>query len=294
MGSEDPEEARINEPHSIRAVYGIDPINNAFGGSVDSAAADAQIDALFASSPPFPTSELPSEGGFDRSVSPSILEEIRNRLEQQSAAAYYADSVRTSNAGSSKHSSGGTPVKVKPKENGGTNGKATFRARPVPATNVVGTVQPRMTKAAALRMGISPATTSKPRQSNGDSIAGKRTFIDVPGHKRSSVIAVASTAAPSIAPRPTRASSLREGKPVEVQKSRQSLDIPRSETFKNIPGHKRTEVVEVASVKEPVVKPRTNRSASLRQTKDVAPPSSFMCSYPRHSTLHLIYLPFFM
>lgn len=277
MGSEDPEEARRNEPHSIRAVYGVDPINNAFGGSVDSAAAEAQISALFASSPPFPTSDLPSEGDFDRSVSPSILEEIRNRLEQQSDAAYYASSVRTSNAGSSKHSSGGTPVK--PKESGAANGKAAFRARPVPATNVVGSVQPRMTKAAALRMGIAPATTSKPRPSNRDSIAGKRTFIDVPGHKRSSVIAVASTAAPSIAPRPTKASSLREGKPVEVQRSRQSLDIPRSETFKNVPGHKRTEVVEVASVKEPVVKPRTNRSASLRQTKDVAPPSSFMCAY---------------
>jgi hypothetical protein len=278
MGSEDPAEARVNEPHSIRAVYGVDLINNAFGGSVDSEAADAQIAALFASSPPFPTSELPSEGGYeDRSVSPSILEEIRNRLGQQSDAAYYASSVRTSNAGSSKHSSGGTPVTAK--ENGVTNRKAIFRARAVPATNVVGSVQPRMTKAAALRMGISPAAISKPRQSNGDSIAGKRTFIDVPGHKRSSVIAVASTAAPSIAPRPTRASSLREGKPVEVLRSRKSLDMPRSETFKNVPGHKRTEVVEVASVKEPVVKPRTNRSASLRQAKDVAPPSSFMCTY---------------
>ena len=275
MGSEDPEEARENEPNSIRAIYGIDPVNNAFGGSVDTAAAEAQIAALFASSPPFPTSDLPSDGAHERDA---ILEEIRNRLERESDAAYYANSVRTSNAGSSKHSSGGTPV-----QNGTSNGKILFRARPVPATNAVGSVQPRMTKASALRMGISPAAIagSKPRASSGsESLAGKRTFIDTPGHKRSTVISVASVAPPTIAPRATKASSLREGKPVQVQR-RQSLDITRAETFKGVPGHKRTDVmrVEVDSVREPLVKPRTNRSASLRQTKDVAPPSSFQCAY---------------
>jgi len=273
MGNEDPEIARQEEPHSIRALYGVDLVNNAFGGSEDSAAAEAQIAALFASSPPFSTSELPPEG---HSVSPSMLDEIRNKLEEQSDAAYYASSVRTSNAGSSKHSSGGTPTK--PKEDRTTNGKPVFRARPVPATNVVGAVQPRMTKAAALRMGIAPAPSSKPRPSNAETMAGKRTFIDVPGHKRSSIIPVASTAAPTIAPRPTRASALREGKPIMVQRPRQGLDVQSSEIFKNTPGHKRTETVEVASVKEPTVKPRTNRSASLRQTKDLAPPSSYMCA----------------
>lgn len=273
MGGEDPEEARQNEPHSIRAIYGIDPVNNAFGGSVDTAAAEAQIAALFASSPPFQTSDLPSD---ERDV---ILEEIRNRLEEQSDAAYYANSVRTSNAGSSR----GTPTQLR--ENGTSNGKVVFRARPVPATNVPGSVQPRMTKAAALRMGISPAAIAgnKPRASSGESLAGKRTFIDTPGHKRSTVISVASVAPPTIAPRATKASSLREGKPVQVQR-RQSLDITRAETFKGVPGHKRTDVmrVEVDSVREPTVKPRTNRSASLRQTKDAAPPSSFQCMYHYH------------
>ncbi|KIM28733.1 hypothetical protein M408DRAFT_329192 [Serendipita vermifera MAFF 305830] len=274
MGNEDPEVARQDEPHSIRAIYGIDPVNNAFGGSVDSSAAEAQIAALFASSPPFPTSDLPSDGGHDHDA---ILDEIRQRLEQQSDAAHYANSVRTSNAGSS----GGTPTHSR--ENGHSNGKTIFRARPVPATNVPGAVQPRMTKAAALRMGISPdaVTGSKPRVSSGESLAGKRTFIDTPGHKRSTVISVASVAPPSIAPRATKASSLREGKPVQLQR-RQSLDVTRAETFRGVPGHKRTDVmrVEVDSVKEPTVKPRTNRSASLRQTKDAAPPSSFQFKKP--------------
>ncbi|KAG8850631.1 hypothetical protein FRB91_008917 [Serendipita sp. 411] len=137
-----------------------------------------------------------------------------------------------------------------------------------------------MTKAAALRMGIAPATTTtRPRQSSAGEVAGKKHFIDTPGHKRSSVIQVASTAPPSIAPRPTRASSLREGKPVQIQR-RQSLDISQMQTFKNVPGHKREEVIEVASVKEPTVKPRPNRSALLRQTKDSAPPTSYMFKGP--------------
>jgi hypothetical protein len=266
MGSEDPQDARELEPQSIRAVYGQDRINNAFGGSFDSAAAEAQIGALFASSPPFPTSELPLENG---EVSAAVLEDIRNKLEQQSDAAYYASSVRSSNAGSAKQSSGGTPTK--------SNGKPTFRARSVPATNVPGAVQPRMTKAAALRMGVAPETTAKPR---GGELAGKKMFVDVPGHRRSSVIAVASTAAPTIAPRPTKASALREGKPLEKQRSRQSLDLPpKTEVFRNVPGHKRSETIEVASVKAPTVAPRTNRSAALREVKEKAPPSSFMCKH---------------
>lgn len=280
MGSEDPSIAREHEPQSIRALFGIDEINNAFGGSIDSAAAEAQIGALFASSPPFPTTELPSDGhntSTVRSVSSSVLDELHHRLEEHSDAAYYATSVRTSNGGSLK-SSGGTPTR---RESTSTNGKPVFRARPVPATNVPGTVQPRMTKAAALRMGIKlPTEQAKPRQSSTGELVGKKHFIDVPGHRRSSIIAVASTAAPTIAPRATKASSLREGKPVEVLRPRQSLDLDRAKTFQNVHGHKRSDTIEVPSVKEPTVKPRTNRSASLRQTKEGAPPSSFMFKGP--------------
>lgn len=276
MGSENPDEARENEPQSLRAIYGQDLINNAFGGSIDSAAAEAQIGALFASSPPFPTSDLPSENGHD--VSSAVLDEIRNKLDEQSDAAYYASSVLSSGADSAKQSGGGTPTRSN--DTRSANGKPLFRARPVPATNVPGAVQPRMTKAAALRMGVTPESISKPRRSTSSELAGKRTFIDVPGHKRSQAIPVASTATPTIAPRPTRASALREGKPIEVKRSRQSLDMSKAETFKNVPGHKRSETIEVASVKTPVVLPRSNRSASLRQTKDNAPPSSYMCKYP--------------
>ena len=270
MGSEDPSIARELEPHSIRALYGTDQINNAFGGSIDSTAAEAQIGALFASSPPFPTSELPSEEhntGTVRSVSSSVLDELHNRLEENSDAAYYASSVRTS--------SGGTPSR---KENSTNGAKPVFRARPVPATNVPGAVQPRMTKAAALRMGVKPTELNRPRHSSTGELAGKKNFIDVPGHKRSQAIPVASTAAPVIAPRPTRASSLREGKPLDTSRPRQSLDMNRAEIFKNVPGHKRSETLEVPSVKEPAVKPRSNRSASLRQTKEAGPPSSYMCT----------------
>ncbi|PVF95618.1 hypothetical protein CPB86DRAFT_787859 [Serendipita vermifera] len=283
MGSEDPAEARENEPQSLRAIYGQDIVNNAFGGSIDSAAAEAQISALFASSPVFSSTDLPPEGGRD--IDPSVLDQIRNQLEQQTDAAYYADSVRSN--GGSLHSSTGTPrTRISAQ---GTNGKPVFRARPVPATNAVGAVSQRLTKAAALRMGLAQPSNvgsmgKPPPTGPTTEVVGKKHFIDTPGHKRSSVIAVASTAPPTIAPRATKASALREGKPIEPPRpARQSLDSARpSATFLNVHGHKRSDTIEVASVKEPTVKPRTNRSASLRQTKDNAnaPPSSYMFRGP--------------
>jgi hypothetical protein len=279
MGSEDPAEARQNEPQSLRAIYGQDIVDNAFGGSIDSAAAEAQISALFASSPVFSSSDLPPEGG--REIDPSVLDEIRNQLERQTDAAHYADSVRTSNGGS-LHSSTGTP-RTRISSQGATNGKVVFRARPVPSTNAVGAVPQRLTKAAALRMGLAQPTTvgsmgKPPSAGTTAEVVGKKHFIDTPGHRRSSVIAVASTAPPTIAPRPTKASALREGKPVEQPRAaRQSLDSARPPAFINVHGHKRSDTIEVASVKEPTVKPRTNRSASLRQNKETAPPSSYMC-----------------
>ena len=145
----------------------------------------------------------------------------------------------------------------------------------------------------------------------------KQAFMDVPGHKRSTVIHVASTAAPAIAPRMSRAASLRLGLKVEspaprMRSSRSDgsaaaaagtglgvrsgsglglgagagagagegrTSRPASMIFEGVPGHKRRETIAVASVQAPTVAPRTNKSAELRAKKDGAapPPSSFMC-----------------
>jgi len=276
MGEEDPQDARINSPNSLRAVYGVDKMNNAFGCAIDPTA----VDILFASSPVWSPGELPELNGKDystiRSVNTAFLAALRENAspEENSDAAMYANLVRHNSNPGSATSSIGTPRTGD--KSPAPNGKVAFKARPVPATNAVGSVQPRMTKAAALRMGIALPTENR-RHSLDPSAFQKQYEGNVPGYKRNIAVQVASTAPPVIAPRPTRASQLREGKPIDAPR-RQSLDIPREKTFLGVPGHKREESLTVASTKPPTVAPRANRSALLRQQKiETPPPSSFMC-----------------
>jgi len=59
MGDRDPNVARQESPNSLRALYGTVVEQNALMGSPDSQTAEIQNSSLFASSPPFPTIELP-------------------------------------------------------------------------------------------------------------------------------------------------------------------------------------------------------------------------------------------
>jgi hypothetical protein len=279
MGEEDPEEARVNSPNSLRAVYGVDRLNNAFGCAIDPTA----VDILFASSPVWSPGELPELNGKDhgtiRSVNTAFLAALRESAapEENTDAAVYADLVRRGSNPGSATSSVGTPRTPRTSDKSpAPNGKIPFKARPVPATNAPGSVQPRMTKAAALRMGIA-VPKEKRRHSLDPSVFQKQYEGDVPGYKRNITVQVASTAPPVIAPRPTRASQLRQGKPADVPR-RQSLDISPEVTFQGVPGHKRRETLTVASTAPPTVAPRANRSALLRQQKlETPPPSSYMC-----------------
>ncbi|KAF8895508.1 hypothetical protein BD779DRAFT_1499896 [Infundibulicybe gibba] len=168
------------------------------------------------------------------------------------------------------------------------SGKPVFRARPVPATNAAPDITPRTTRSAALRAGIAVnPTPSAPRlPPTKERLA--ETFANVPGHKRRESIAVASTAAPTIAPRMTRAASLRLGHPVPaVQASpmrRALTDEQGKSVFEGIPGHKRRETISVGSSKAPTLVPRLNKSAALRAMKDAPPPSSFMFRSHPNST----------
>jgi hypothetical protein len=163
------------------------------------------------------------------------------------------------------------------------NGKPVFRARPVPSTNEKPDIMPRTTKAAALRAGLQ--VEKKPTPGPRGPISKERlaqTFANVPGHKRNSTIAVASTAAPTIAPRMTKAAALRLGQtPVEAPVRKRALTVEEKKaTFVGVPGHKRRETISVASVKAPILAPRLNKSAALRVQKDLpGPPSSYMCEY---------------
>lgn len=123
-------------------------------------------------------------------------------------------------------------------------------------------IAPRLTKAAALRLGLErPATP--------------------PGKKRMSISG----------PLPKgvgQGGNLNGGGPATPQKgstaSANEADGEETETeatgkkntFEGVPGHKRRESFSVASTKPPTIAPRLNRSAVLRK-EGGPPPSSFMC-----------------
>jgi len=276
MGDPDPEIARENSPNSLRALYGISRQQNGLMGSTDAQIADMQISSLFASSPPFSTTELPENGHYDsvRSVSSSVLSALRRRNPSDDG---YAPS-NPSTVGGSKNSTGKVP----------------FRARSLPKTHEAPDIVPRSTRAAALRAGVMPELSSTAPRAPLSKARLKETFANVPGHKRTETIAVASTAPPVVAPRMTRAASLRLGQPTQPGQPKRRptsaiIGPARSadpSTFVGVPGHKRRESIAVASVKAPTVAPRTNKSAALRASKDAAPPTSFMCTFsilsPRH------------
>ncbi|KAI0712108.1 hypothetical protein C8Q76DRAFT_796993 [Earliella scabrosa] len=268
MGDPDPEVARKETPNSIRALYGISAAQNGVMGSPDAQTAEIQIQAIFASSPPFPTTELPDVGqsygvsaGSLRSVSSSVLEALRNG----GGGSEYATS---SHAGGSANGSG----------------KSGFKARALPTTHAAPDIVPRMSKTAALRQGIAIET---PKRAPPTKERLAQTFANVPGHKRAETITVASTAPPVVAPRMTRAASLRLGiKPADNKKKTTTTngEGPKA-TFDGVPGHKRRESIAVASTRPPSVAPRLNKSAALRQQKEVAPPSSFMFRQPSNQSL---------
>lgn len=287
MGDQDPEVARQETTNSIRALYGINRMQNAVMGSPSDQVAEIQIQSIFVSSPPFPTTDLPDVSGLGlnptgsmRSVTSSILSALRQN-QMTSSSNGYSGSNGTAEAKLSHLS---------------PNGKPAFRARALPSTHEKPDIVPRMSRAAALRAGI---TIDSPKHVAATKESLAKTFENVPGHKRKETISVASTAPPVIKPRMTRAASLRLGqmtppKPTRPRASTGNMDTSvrgrgrasvdgnadaGNTTFDGVPGHKRRESIPVASTRPPSVTPRTNRSAALRVQKESAPPTSFMCMF---------------
>lgn len=271
MGDVDPQVAREHQPDSLRALYGISVVQNAVMGSSDNETAEIQIASLFASSPPFPIGDLP-DGSSMQSVDSSVQRALQ---ESASSEAGYPQSTTTN------------PSTV----SGTKRSRPSFKARPLPSTHAKPHIVPRTTKAASLRAGVPvEQKPSGPRRPLSKEALAK-TFANVPGHKRAGTIVVASTAPPVLAPRMTRAASLRLGqqqppKPVRSSTSDTAAHTkpPTKGTFEGVPGHKRRETISVASTKTPTVAPRTNRSAALRAMKDNTPPPS-SCESVRASSL---------
>jgi len=270
MGSRDFEVARRDTPNSLRSLYGVSSEQNGLMGSSDTETAGIQIGALFASSPPFPTIDLPGDDryGSARSVSSSILAALRKATMDEG----YATATNPSTVNG----------RSQDKLNG--NGRVNFKARPIPATHDKPDILPRTTRAAALRAGQAvdkfPGAPRVPVSK--ERLA--QTFANVPGHKRTDTIAVASTAPPIIAPRMTRSVALRLGQapppPMIRKRAMTNQENGTTGLFDGVPGHKRRESIAVASVKAPLVAPRSNKSAALRVSKEQGPPTSFMFRAP--------------
>jgi len=269
MGDRDPGVAQREAPNSLRALYGLSLEQNGLMGSPDPQTAEIQVASLFASSPPFPTSELPDDkyGSMRSDVSSSYLSALRRTTSDEGYAPSNVTNPSTVGGGSNGRLN--------------TNGNPHFRARAIPSTHINPDIQPRTTRAAALRAGVViDKTTSTPRAPLSKERLAK-TFANVPGHKRAESIAVASTAAPVIAPRMTRAAALRLGKEAAPTPTTKRIASSKNtkNTFDGVPGHKRSETISVASVLAPTVAPRLNKSASLRARGEAAPPTSFMCTF---------------
>lgn len=144
-----------------------------------------------------------------------------------------------------------------------------FKARPIPASVAKPAIQPRLSRAAALRMGVElPSVpvrvTAAATPPNGP--------VGISGLPKSEVALPKSLAQPTIKPRANRASLARTtgGLPPvqpstrEEQPARQRKQVD----FSNTPGHKRQSIggnsTVVASLAQPSIAPRQNRASLAR------------------------------
>lgn len=136
-----------------------------------------------------------------------------------------------------------------------------------PDCRLLPSIEPRLTKAAALRMGLAVPHTVDRRTSSVS--ADTQSSRDCASKTSTSVKSLRS---PTVEPRQTRASALRAGGSQTPVKSNRPL-VPRhasgissrSDTSGDYPGYKRASLdIQVASTAEPAAKPRTNRAAALR------------------------------
>ena len=319
MGDADPQVARQVSPNSLRALYGISNEQNAVMGSSDVDTAEIQIASLFVSSPPFPTSVLPDDYSTTSTTDglglglghPDALTAGSLRSLSSSLPSSYRPPRTTTTATTTTTTNHSPPGSSSLTNSNGTSQRTPFRAREIPPSHISPTIVPRTTRAADLRTGATPPKIERnhsPRPPPSKE-ALKKMFANVPGHKRTDSIPVASTLTPSMPPRMTRAAALRiegalppkpfrpkpiitlaqaKAKAAEEERAKAALKEAQARTFDGVPGHKRRESFSVSSTKSPNVTPRPNRSAMLRASKDTPPPSSYQCTSPLLVSLYPI------
>lgn len=155
-----------------------------------------------------------------------------------------------------------------------TQARRTFRARPVPASLHQPSIQPRLSRAAMLRIGIS--LPPKSRSSTSRTSSHLSSEVGISGLPRSPVPQPPSLAPPTVAVRMNKATSARvyhatggeAGEAVPVPEPEPYQRSSRKEVdFSSTPGHKRASLsVNVASLAEPSVLPKQTRASKARQS----------------------------
>ncbi|KAI6029207.1 hypothetical protein BKA83DRAFT_4566014 [Pisolithus microcarpus] len=138
-------------------------------------------------------------------------------------------------------------------------------------------VAPRLTKAAALRLGLErPATLpGKKGPSAANASSGRSRGIKAGsgvegGNNRSSV---------SVSPHTAPSTTSQKEEDNETETEAAVKEQLRKNIFEGVPGHKRNETISVCSVSQPPsIPPRTNSSAALRK-EGAPPPGSFKCEW---------------
>lgn len=160
------------------------------------------------------------------------------------------------------------------------SGGQSIKPRPVPATNKVPSSQPRLTKTAALRLGVDlpPSPRAQAVQSKVDDA------MPVPKNRRISVVVPKSLSQPSIVPRSNKAAALRV-LPVDASTSVETRSLPKvretsttaqrsqNHRLENAPGHNssRRESIVVASTAAPTILVRGTKTSAIRTGEPVLP-----------------------
>ncbi|KDN41770.1 hypothetical protein K437DRAFT_170107 [Tilletiaria anomala UBC 951] len=146
-----------------------------------------------------------------------------------------------------------------------------FRARPIPSSVAKPSIQPRMSRAAALRMGIELPAVPR-RDASSSSTSSSLGPVGISGFPRADVASPKSLVKPTVAPRMNKAVAARLGAlaggaeataystpPPVSARERVAVD------FSSTPGHKRASSgIKLASLQTPTITPRTNKAAAAR------------------------------
>ncbi|CCF51901.1 hypothetical protein NDA11_001362 [Ustilago hordei] len=254
-------------------------------------------------SPNRETAELQISLLFPDLHSTNSVDAMASRLESAALEAplmtHAITSSEASASGFSTHSASTARTSIHPQSRASNHAPShsTFRAGRIPSTvRSKPSIEPRLSKAAALRMGVeiqSPARGTSSPAKTAD--AGN---VGISGVVKRPVGLPASLKAPSIAPRLNKAAVARQGGApagegvgaVSTTSAGVRKSLPSSTTasgsesggrmrkqvdFSNTPGHKRLSLAgsSVASIAPPSIAPRQNR-ASLSRISGSTPSSS--------------------